>query len=136
MSEIQHKVLIVEGKTDKEHLLHVLREPVEFVCTRGTLSYNELEHLIALLQDRNDVYIFVDADESGMKLRSQLRQELPNAMHLYTRRMYREVATTPADVLAWVLHQAHFQVREHLLIPHKLIGQNDKRPTDELEEDD
>ncbi len=109
------KVIIVEGKSDRDRLLAVLEEPVQVVCTRGTLSYATLEDLILPLQDE-EVYILVDADEPGMKLRRQLQHELPNAKHLYTRRVYREVARTPLNVLAKVLYDAHFAVDERLLM--------------------
>ncbi|MCL6548579.1 MAG: toprim domain-containing protein [Alicyclobacillus sp.] len=107
------KVMIVEGATDRERLLQVLREPVDILCTGGTLSYEKVEARIAPLYTADcEVYILVDADEPGQKLRNQLRQELPRATHLYTRRMYREVASTPLDVLASILDAAHFAVDE------------------------
>ncbi len=108
------KVIVVEGKTDEERLLQVLMEPVTIVCTRGTLSYEKVEEWIVPLQDA-DVYVLVDADKPGMKLRSQLKQELPNATHLYTTRVYREVARTPLPYLAKILHTAHFVIDEQLL---------------------
>jgi toprim domain protein len=116
-SEDADKVIIVEGKTDRERLLTVLDEPVRIVCTFGTLSYEKMETFIQELQDEDDVYVLVDADASGMKLRSQLKRELPNAKHLYTRRMYREVARTPLEHLARVLADAHFEVEEKWLHP-------------------
>lgn len=109
------KLLIVEGKTDRARLLQVITEPVEFVLTYGTMSAEKLEELIWPLVEEEDVYIFVDADESGNKLRALLKRELPNARHLYTRKLYREVATTPLEHLADVLHREHFAVREELL---------------------
>ncbi|GGJ05109.1 toprim domain protein [Alicyclobacillus cellulosilyticus] len=109
------KVIIVEGKTDKERLLQILMEPVEIICTHGTVSYEWLERLADRLQDE-EVYILVDADEPGMKLRSQLRRELPNARHLYTRKLYREVARTPMDHLARILYDAHFIIDESWLL--------------------
>ena len=116
-SEDAEKVIIVEGKTDRERLLTVLNEPVRIVCTFGTLSYEKMEMFIQELQDEEDVYVLVDADASGMKLRSQLKRELPNAKHLYTRRMYREVARTPLEHLARVLADAHFEVDDKWLHP-------------------
>lgn len=110
------KVIIVEGKTDKERIEQLIDEPVQIICTYGTLSYEKLEEMIVPLQNE-DVYILVDADTSGMKLRNQLKQELPNATHLYTRRMYREVARTPLDFLAKVLMDAHFDVDDRWLFP-------------------
>lgn len=108
------KVIIVEGKTDREKLLHILNEEVQIICTYGTLSDEKLEELILPLQDE-EVYVLVDADGAGNKLRQQLKQELPNARHLYTRKMYREVATTPVDHLARILADAHFGIHEEYL---------------------
>jgi len=108
------RVLIVEGKTDKARLIPLLHEDVEIICTSGTLSYETLEEVIFPLQ-YDDVYILVDADESGMKLRRQLKQALPNAQHLYTRKVYREVATTPLEHLAKVLQSAKFEVDAQFL---------------------
>ncbi|WP_067625091.1 toprim domain-containing protein [Alicyclobacillus acidiphilus] len=109
------KVIIVEGKTDKARVLRVVREEVEVVCTKGTLSYERIENDIVPLQ-RDDVYILVDADPAGNRLRRQLKQELPNATDLYTRKSYREVARTPLDYLAKVLADADFAV-DHNLLP-------------------
>lgn len=108
------KVIIVEGKTDRERILQILGERVEILCTNGTLGYERLQEL-ALHWQHDDVYILVDADEPGMKLRNQLKQELPNARHLYTRKMYREVAFTPMSYLAKMLQDAHFEVDERWL---------------------
>jgi len=105
------KVIIVEGKTDKERLLEIIDEPVEIICSYGTISYEKLEEWANQLEDA-EVYLFVDADESGKSIRKKLYQELPNIQHLYTQHMYREVATTPIEVLTQVLEQAHFKVKE------------------------
>lgn len=105
------KIIIVEGKTDKERLQEVLAEPVEILCSYGTISYEKTEEWATQLED-SEVYLLVDADDSGEKIRKSLNQALPNIHHLYTHRMYREVATTPLDVLAQVLDHAHFEVKE------------------------
>ncbi len=110
----EQKVIIVEGKTDKERLLQILDEPVEIFCTYGTLSEEKIEEKILPLQNR-EVYILVDADEAGNKLRNQLKRELPNARQLYTRMMYREVASTPMDHLAKLLMDAHFLINQEYL---------------------
>lgn len=107
---IEPKVIVVEGKTDREKLLKVIAEPVEIICTYGTLSDEKIEELIIPLEN-NEVYIFVDADESGEKLRKQLKQELPNAYHIYTRKQYSEVAKTPLDFIAKLLRSHHFKVK-------------------------
>lgn len=105
------KVIIVEGKTDKERLQEILSEPVEILCSYGTISYEKSEEWASELED-SEVYLLVDADDSGEKIRKNLNEALPNIHHLYTHRMYREVATTPLDVLAQVLEHAHFEVKE------------------------
>lgn len=107
------KIIIVEGKTDKERLMEILDEPVEIVLTHGTLGYQEMENLVASLQDE-EIYVLVDADDAGQKLRKQLNMEIPNLHHLYTRKMYREVATTPLEHLAEILERAHFKVKENI----------------------
>lgn len=104
------RVIIVEGKTDKQRLLQLLDEPVEIVCTNGTLGLEKLEELIANYSD-DEVCVLLDADEAGNKARRQFKQEFPNVRHLYTHRMYREVATTPLNVLARILEGAYFAVK-------------------------
>ena len=105
------KIIIVEGRTDKEKLLNVLDEPIEVVCTNGTLSLERLEEMLALLEDK-EVYLLVDADASGAKLRKMFNREYPQVHHLYTQKMYREVAATPPDYLAQILAGAHFAVKD------------------------
>ncbi|WP_078597031.1 toprim domain-containing protein [Evansella clarkii] len=103
------KVLIVEGSNDRERVRKVLDEQVDVVCTYGTLSDEKLETLILPIEDK-DVYILVDADDAGEKLRKQLKRELPNAIHLHTQRGYGQVETTPFDYLTQVL-RGYFNVK-------------------------
>lgn len=104
------RVIIVEGKTDKKRLEQILNEPVEITCTYGTLGLDKLEALITEYSEA-DVCVFLDADAAGDKSRRLFKQEFPNVRHIYTHRMYREVATTPLDVLAQILEGAHFAVK-------------------------
>ena len=104
------RVIIVEGKTDKKRLEQILDEPVEITCTYGTLGLDKLEELIAEYSE-DDVCVLLDADDAGDKARRLFKQEFPNVRHVYTHRMYREVATTPLNVLAQILEGAHFAVR-------------------------
>ncbi|MBM7651997.1 toprim domain-containing protein [Neobacillus cucumis] len=108
------KVLIVEGKSDKMKVKSIVKEPVEIICTNGTISHSKLEELIDFLEDK-DVYILVDADDSGEKLRKQFKREFPQAEHLYIDRMYREVATAPDHHLATVLLGANIDVHAEYL---------------------
>ncbi|WP_216828719.1 toprim domain-containing protein [Alkalihalobacterium elongatum] len=107
---MNEKVLIVEGKNDRKRVQKVLDEPVEIICTHGTLSEEKLETLILPVEDL-DVYILVDADDSGDKLRRQLKRELPNATHLYTDKDYGQVETTPFPFLVEVLGE-YFHVKD------------------------
>ena len=108
------KVLIVEGKSDKNKVKKIVNETVEIICTNGTISITKLDELIEFLEDK-DVYILVDADFSGEKLRKQLKREFPQAEHLYIDRMYREVATAPVHHLATVLLGANIDVHTEFL---------------------
>jgi toprim domain protein len=107
---IMSRVIIVEGKTDKKRLEQVLDEPVEIACTYGTLGLDKLEELI-IEYSEDEVCVLLDADAAGDKARRLFKQEFPNVRHVYTHRMYREVATTPLNVLAQILERAHFAVR-------------------------
>ena len=104
------KVLIVEGTCDRKRVKQVLNEPVDIICTNGTMSIDKLETLILPIEDM-DVYILVDADEAGEKLRKQLKRELPNATHLYTLKGYGQVETTPMDYITQIL-RGYFDVKE------------------------
>lgn len=109
---MENKVIIVEGTSDRRRVKLVLDEAVNVICTYGTLSEEKLEGLILPIED-SDVYILVDADDAGEKLRKQLKRELPNATHLYTQKDYGQIETTPLDYLAQVL-RGHFNVKQFL----------------------
>lgn len=108
------KVIIVEGTSDKRKVKSIVKEPVEIICTNGTIGLTKLDELIDFLEDK-DVYILVDADEAGEKLRKQFKREFPEAEHLYIDRMYREVATAPQHHLATVLIGANIDVHSEFL---------------------
>lgn len=112
--DINYKVIIVEGTSDKNKVKNIIKEPVEIICTNGTMSITLLDELIEYLDDK-DVYILVDADEAGQKLRKQFKREFPEAEHLYIDKMYREVATAPEQHLATVLIRANIDVYTEFL---------------------
>jgi toprim domain protein len=110
MTEMRpEKVIIVEGTSDKKKVQKVIKEPVDIICTNGTISLSKLDEIIDELFGK-DVYILVDADEAGEKLRRQFKREFPEAEHLYIDRTYREVATAPEYHLATVLLGANIDV--------------------------
>lgn len=105
------KAIIVEGKTDRDTLMKVLDEPVDIICTYGTSNQTKLEALIDEAK-YDEIYVLLDADDSGNKLRRNIKNLFPNFKHLYTRRMYREVATTPLEEITGILKNAYFKVKE------------------------
>lgn len=114
MDDGNDKVIIVEGTSDKRKVKPIIREPVEIICTNGTISFNRMDELIDQLTNR-DVYILVDADEAGEKLRKQFKREFPDAEHLYIDRAYREVATSPSNHLASLLLSANIDIHTEFL---------------------
>ena len=108
------KVIIVEGRSDKKKIANLIKEPVEIVCTNGTISSSKMDEFVDQLYDK-EVYILVDADEAGEKLRRQFKREFPHADHLYIDRTYREVATAPVQHLASVLLGADIDVYAEFL---------------------
>jgi toprim domain protein len=111
---LTEKVIIVEGKSDKKKVESIIKEPVEIICTNGTIGIAKLDELVESLENRQ-VYILADADAAGEKLRKHFRRELPEAEHLYIDKMYREVATAPKKHLATVLLSANIDVHKEYL---------------------
>lgn len=109
------KVIIVEGRSDKKKVETVVNEPVEIICTNGTISISKLDELIEHLFNK-DVYILVDADRAGDKLRKQFKREFPEAQHLFIDKTYREVATCPEQHIATVLLSANIDVHAEFLL--------------------
>ncbi|WP_223701419.1 toprim domain-containing protein [Sutcliffiella deserti] len=108
------KIIIVEGKSDKKRIEQIITEPVHIICTNGTISVTRLDELIEDVFDK-EVYILVDADDSGEKLRRLFKREFPEAEHLYIDRMYREVATAPFHHIATVLLSANININTQYL---------------------
>ncbi|MFC4558682.1 toprim domain-containing protein [Virgibacillus kekensis] len=117
MTHDPEKVIIVEGLTDKKQIKRVINDQVEIICTNGTLGVERLDELLETYDlDNRDVYILVDEDNSGLKLRKQLAKELPHAEHIHVSSEYREVATTPENVLATALIGKRIEVNPLFLL--------------------
>ncbi|WP_373893242.1 toprim domain-containing protein [Virgibacillus natechei] len=117
MEHETNKVIIVEGLTDKREIKKVLTENVTIICTNGTLGVERFDDLLETYDlDNKDVFILVDEDPPGIKLRKQLRRELPHAEHIYVSSEYREVATTPGHILATALVSKGFAVNPIFLV--------------------
>jgi toprim domain protein len=61
-------------------------------------------------------------------LRKQLSDDFPHALHLYTKKMFAQVANTPLDVLAEILERAGFQVQGGQREPEVWPDGDKKRP--------
>ncbi|RYG74469.1 topoisomerase [Lentibacillus lipolyticus] len=105
MTHNRKKVIIVEGLTDKLQIQKVLADDdVEIICTHGTLGVEKMDELLDKHDlDNRDVYILVDEDDSGSKIRRQLISECPHARNIHVDNDYREVAATPVQMLAMAL---------------------------------
>lgn len=117
MSQASDKVMIVEGLTDKKKVHKVMTDNITVICTNGTLGVEKFDEFLYRYDlDHKDVYILVDEDEPGIKLRKQLSCELPHAKHLYISSDYKEVATTPENELAIELLSNNISVNPLFLI--------------------
>lgn len=109
MNTLSDIAIIVEGLSDKKKILKVIRDPVDIICTNGTIGLSKLDELVEELEEK-EVFILVDSDSSGDKLRKQLKREFPLARNLYIDRKFKEVATAPLEHLAQILLRARIDV--------------------------
>lgn len=108
------KVIVVEGRSDLLRIKPLFAEPVKIICTHGTISSYHLELLLEPYEE-DALYVFLDADDAGEKMRALFKREFPEAYHLYTEEIYSEVETTPYSVLASILRDAHFNVKDDFI---------------------
>lgn len=106
--------IIVEGKNDRSRLGRLLTSDITILCTFGTLNTDKLESLYKQVKDQ-EVYLFMDNDSSGKKIRGVLRDAFPDATHIYTRRGYAGVEGTPDEYLIAQLEKAGLE--EYILYP-------------------
>ena len=98
-------IIIVEGKNDRSRLKRLLSPDITILCTYGTLSTDRLEELKRKIGDKA-VYLFMDNDASGKKIRAILRDAFPDAEQIYTRRGYAGVEGTPDEYIIQQLEKA------------------------------
>ncbi|ANE45068.1 DNA primase [Paenibacillus swuensis] len=107
-------VLIVEGKNDKRRLTRLLSPDIDIYCTFGTLNTDKTEQLRKKVRNRQ-VYLFMDNDSSGSRIRKVLRDMFPDSEQIYTRRGYAGVEGTPDEYLIQQLEKAGLE--EYILYP-------------------
>ncbi|ODP29758.1 uncharacterized protein PTI45_00736 [Paenibacillus nuruki] len=106
--------IIVEGKNDRSRLRRLLKEDVKIECTFGTLNALKSEKLRKQI-GHDEVYLFMDNDPAGKKIRGVLRDTFPDAVHIYTRRGYAGVEGTPDEYLVAQLEKAGLE--EYIIYP-------------------
>jgi toprim domain protein len=97
--------VIVEGKNDRSKLRRLLGPEVHILCTFGTLNSKKLESL-RKQAGHDEIYLFMDNDSSGKKIRGVLSDSFPDAHHMYTRRGYAGVEGTPDEYVIAQLEKA------------------------------
>ncbi|WP_054958214.1 toprim domain-containing protein [Paenibacillus dakarensis] len=106
--------IIVEGKNDRSKLRRLLTPDITILCTFGTLNTLKLESLYKQVRN-HEVYLFMDNDSSGKKIRGVLRDVFPDATHIYTRRGYAGVEGTPDEYVIAQLEKAGLE--EFIIYP-------------------
>lgn len=113
----QQKIIIVEGLADKLHIQKLLAEPLDIICTHGTFGIGKFDNLLEKHDlDNREVYIFVDEDDAGRKLRKQLRAELPHAIDMFIDVEYIEVEATPLKHIKEELEKNFFEIKQDILL--------------------
>ncbi|WP_172199499.1 toprim domain-containing protein [Saccharibacillus qingshengii] len=97
--------VIVEGKNDRSKLRRLLEENIRILCTFGTPNSARLESLYREARD-DEVFLFLDNDSSGRKIRALVSDLFPDADHMYTRRGYAGVEGTPDEYVVQQLEKA------------------------------
>lgn len=110
--------IIVEGKNDRSKLRRLLSEDIRILCTFGTPNSSKLESLYTEAK-QDEVYLFLDNDSSGRKIRALLSDLFPDADHLYTRRGYAGVEGTPDEYAVQQLEKAGLD--EFILYPESML---------------
>lgn len=109
------KVIVVEGKRDKQRLQEVLTEPVHIICTNGTMGIGKLDEMIEDLY-HHKVYIMTDSDKAGRKIRSWFKRHLSESHHIHIDPKYGEVGNCPLDYLARTLTKHQFDVNKQFVL--------------------
>lgn len=106
--------IIVEGKNDRRRIRPLLEEEVQILCTFGTLNNLKLDQLHKQVKEE-EVYLFMDNDASGKRIRAILRDAFPDSIQIYTRRGYAGVEGTPVEYIVTQLEKAGLE--QYIIYP-------------------
>lgn len=108
---IVNKVIIVEGKSDKKRVQQVIAEPVNIICTHGTMSIDKIDDMIESLY-RKQVFVLADSDDEGERIRKWFKRYLSECEHIFIDKTYCQVANCPKKYLANVLTKHGFDCKK------------------------
>ncbi len=97
-------VILVEGKHDVQRVRSVIPEAT-VLATNGWPSERRLEVLREHAQGAR-VVILTDQDAAGRRIRAELGEIFPDAVHVYIRRSFNGVENAPRDYLVRRLQRA------------------------------
>lgn len=106
-----NQVIVVEGKSDKKRVKQVIDQPIDIICTNGTMGVGKLDEMIESLYDKQ-VFILVDSDREGEKIRKWFKRYLSESRHIRIDKQYCEVARCPKPYLSRVLSKHGFAVKD------------------------
>ena len=92
------------GKSDKKRVKQVIDQPIEIICTNGTMGVDKLDAMIESLYGKQ-VHILVDSDNEGEKIRKWFKRYLSESHHIRIDKQYCEVAKCPKPYLSRVLEK-------------------------------
>ena len=91
-----------------------MNEEITILCTFGTLNSLKLESLRKKVRD-DEVFLFMDNDSSGKRIRGVLCDAFPDAVQMYTRRGYAGVEGTPDEYIIAQLEKAGLE--DYIIYP-------------------
>ena len=57
---------MLKAKSDKKRVQQVIAEPINIICTHGTMSIDKLDDMIETLYEKQ-VFVLADSDDEGEK---------------------------------------------------------------------
>ncbi|WP_353462620.1 toprim domain-containing protein [Mammaliicoccus sciuri] len=112
------KIIIVEGISDKKRVEEVLNDHVHIICTHGTMGVEKMDELLEEIYG-SQVYVLVDQDKEGKKIRKWFKKFVSESQHIYIDSTFSEVARCPRQYLANVLNYHGFIVKNDFVLKGK-----------------
>lgn len=101
----------MKEKSDKKRVQQVIAEPVNIICTHGTMSIDKLDDMIESLYDKQ-VFVLADSDDEGDRIRNWFKRYLSESEHIFIDKTYCQVANCPKQYLAYVLSKHGFTCKK------------------------